>query len=278
MVFEQFLEHDWVEKRVFYVFVLGFVYVFIGHFAAILFFKDAVSVSMLFLATLLLVPSLNKLLKIEEKRESSEGTRHFFKNHKDIFEVYLSLSIGIFLGYMCLGLFVGSGSSVFDYQAHFLENEGLSRGMVTEFFSEEFTASFKDFTAIISNNLSVILIFFFLSVFYGAGAMFLLVLNASIFSTFILFVINNIGNGMLNSLAILGIFLIHMIPEVSGFLAAAIAGGVVSRAFGSEKFMSRGFKNVLKDASVLLAIAIAFIIIAAFLETFVTARVVHSIV
>jgi ribose/xylose/arabinose/galactoside ABC-type transport system permease subunit len=68
-----------------------------------------------------------------------------------------------------------------------------------------------------------------------------------------------------------------MIPEVSGFLLAAIAGGVVSRAFASEKFMSKGFKNVLKDASVLLIIAIAFILVAAFLETFVSARIVYSI-
>ena len=278
MVFEQFLEHDWVEKRLIYVFVLGFVYVFVGHFAAVLFFGKNISVAMLFLATLLLVPSLHKLLKIEEKRESKEGLRNFFRNHKDIFEVYLILSLGIFFGYLSLGLFVGGQTAVFDYQMDFLQGEGLSKGMITEFFNKDFEPSFTNFKGILSNNISVILVFFLLSVFYGAGAMFLIVLNASVFSTFILFIIKQIGQGLAHSSGVLATFLIHMIPEVSGFLLAAIAGGVVSRAFGSEKFMSNGFKNVLKDASVLLVISVSFILVAAFLETFVTAKIVYSMV
>jgi uncharacterized membrane protein SpoIIM required for sporulation len=66
--------------------------------------------------------------------------------------------------------------------------------------------------------------------------------------------------------------LIHLIPEISGFLLAAIAGGVVSKAILHEKKGSKGFKNVFKDATVLILIAVGLVLLAAVLEVFVTAR------
>ena len=57
-----------------------------------------------------------------------------------------------------------------------------------------------------------------------------------------------------------------MIPEVTGYLLAAIAGGVLSHAFVREKIGGKNFKIVLIDSIVLLIAAILFLIIAAFIE------------
>ncbi len=64
----------------------------------------------------------------------------------------------------------------------------------------------------------------------------------------------------------LGIMFFHLIPEVSGYLLAAISGGVLSRAFVREKIGGKNFKIVLRDSIKLLIGAIIFLIIAAFIE------------
>jgi hypothetical protein len=116
------------------------------------------------------------------------------------------------------------------------------------------------------------IISFILSLFYGAGALFLITLNASIFASALANVIkNNLpGIGFFSvysfTLCNLGIMFFHMIPEVSGYLLAAIAGGVLSHAFIREKIGSKNFKIVLTDSFILLLIAIAVLFLAAFVE------------
>ena len=278
MVLEQFLKYDWVEKRLPYVFILGIAYVFIGYFVAFYFFRNSISIAMLFLATLLIVPTIAKLLSMEEKRESKEGLRHFFRNHRDIFEIYHALFLGIFVGYIALTLFVADTSTLFDYQVSFLEQrEGLNKGLIENFLITPLQPQVETFVSVISSNISVLLIFFFLSMFYGAGGIFLVLLNASVFSTLITTIIGFFGRSIGQVTSILGIFLIHMIPEVSGFLIAAIAGGVVSRALTQEKWMSRRFQNVMKDAAILLIISLVFVILGGFLEIFVSTTLVHNV-
>ena len=270
MVFEQFLDSDKVKKHSLFIFGLGIIYVMVGYIVSAYFFQESVSIAVLFTTTLLLVPSIYVILNIEEKIESKAGIKRFFYNHKDIFKIYLFLFIGIFFAFLVLGFF---STDVFDYQMDFLENRGdITPETIDQFAETEYSPAFSDFTALISHNLFIIILAFVLSIFYGAGALFLIVLNASVFAAFIVHVIKTAGN----SVSTLLLFLIHLIPELSGFLVAAIAGGVISRAIMREKFGSRGFKNVMKDALILLLISAGLIIIAAFLELFVTAPLFKS--
>jgi len=273
MVFEQFLESEKFKQHAFFIFFLGFVYVFIGFFIANYFFSSSVSVAMLFTCTLLLVPSVYVILNLEEKIESKEGVRHFYKNHKDIFKVFLFLFIGIFFAYFILGYY-NDFSKTFDYQINFLNSRGdIISQTIDNFKNSEYSPSFDNFISLVSSNLTVMVIAFLLSVFYGAGALFLITLNASTFAAFIYIVIDKIGK-----LSALFIFLIHLIPELAGFTLAAIAGSVISRALVSEKLGSKGFKNVLKDSLVLLLISFALISLAAFLELFVSAKLVRVVI
>jgi uncharacterized membrane protein SpoIIM required for sporulation len=164
---------------------------------------------------------------------------------------------------------------VFDYQLDFLKARGdITSNLISEFSENEYVPCLDNMFGLISQNILVVVIAFILSIFYGAGALFLIVLNASVFAAFMVHIVKETGN----ALGIILIFLIHLIPEVSGFLLAAIAGGVVSRAIYRERFMSQGFKNVMKDAFVMLTIAVALIILAAFLEVFVSANLVKLII
>ena len=266
MVFEQFLASKKVKTHALFIFAIGFFYAAVGYIVSSYFFMEDASIVMLFTITLLLTPSIFVLLNIEEKIERKEGTKHFFRNHKTIMKAYLFLFLGIFLAFVIFGHF--SGESFFTYQLDFLHARGdISTDVLNDFASTEYTRGFNDLTSLVSYDLFVVVVCFVLSVFYGAGALFLIALNASVFAAFIVSVGRIIGN----PIPITSLFLIHMVPEIDGFLTAAIECGIVSIAIMKEKVGSDGFRNVMKDALVLLLIAAGLIIIGAFLELFVTA-------
>ncbi len=278
MVLES-LKIRWLEHRPYISLFFGFFYTFVGFLVAMLFFPGKVSVAMLFLTTLLLVPTLIKLVNIEETRESKDGFRRFITDHIDIIEIFIFMFIGVFLGYVVLGYFDAPDfDRIFDYQIEFLkQREGLSSDLIENFLQSDLQPSLGHASAIIQNNLKVTGIFFLLSILYGAGAVFLVTLNASVFAVFIFYVANYLGKTISQFLLALGMFMIHLVPEIGGFLVAAIAGGVLSKAIIKEKFRSRRFKNVLRDSIMLLALAAALIIIGAFLEVYVTATLFHKV-
>lgn len=272
MVLES-IKINWIEHRPYIAFVFGVLYTIIGFFVATIFFKSYVSIAMLFLSTLLVVPSLVKLLEIEEQRESIYGIRHFFKEHRDIIEAYIFLFIGVFVGYLVLGFMISpeSYSSVFKIQRDFLTSqEGLSGDLINNFMEAPFRPSMDEVFGLLTNNLLLCIILFILSFFYGAGAIFLIIFNASVFASFVTFIIEYMAQKASTAFAVIGVFSIHMLPEVAGFLLAAIAGGVVSKAVMREKIGGKGFGNVMQDAIVLLLASCILIVIAAFLEVFVT--------
>jgi uncharacterized membrane protein SpoIIM required for sporulation len=273
MVFEQFLESAKVKKHALFIFFIGIFYVLVSYLVSAYLFEGAVSVAMLFCVSLLLTPSIFIILGVEEKIERKEGIRHFFHDHKDIFKIYLMLFLGIFCAFLILSQL--STTQIFDYQAGILEKRGdLSQKVINDFKNGATERQFTDFSNIVSYNLEVLIICFILSLFYGAGALFLIVLNASVFAAFISSVVKMSGNAF----QIISIFSVHMIPEMAGFLVAAIAGGVLSRAMMTENKASKEFKNVARDAFVLLFISAALIVIAAVLETYVTSSMVRSFI
>jgi uncharacterized membrane protein SpoIIM required for sporulation len=277
LVLEDIFDPRWVKHRPYFAFVFGFFFTFMAFLLAVLFFKSSMSVAMIFLTTILLIPTLVILLRMEEQVERKFGLKHFFRNHKDIFEVYLFAFLGVFAAFVVLGLGMYGDSAtynkLFEFQIDFLQfQEGLGPEVVTGFVEGTENLGFKDVLTIFSHDLLIVLICFVLSFFYGATAVFLIILNGSVFANFIVFVVKTIADNALQGLQAFFFFLIHLIPEISGFLLAAIAGGVVSKAVLHEKKGSAAFKNVFKDATALMAIAIALVLIGTLLEVFVTSR------
>lgn len=271
MVLED-IKAEFIERRPYVTFALGFAYTFIGYGISMYFFGKAISIAMLFLATLLLVPTLIHLLDDEERRERESGITSFFRNHRDIAEAYIFLFLGIFIGYLVLGFLVPSQyGTVFQFQTDYLtRQQGLTPETIQSFLDGSFQPSLSAVLGVMAKNLPVALLFFVLSIFYGAGAIFLIVLNASVFSSFVHYVVQQLAQRTADTLTIVGFFSVHLLPEITGFLLAAIAGGVVSKAVLNEKFGSKGFSNVMKDSIVLLLISFGFIILGAIAEVYLT--------
>src|SRR3989344_3574460 len=208
MVLEQILENTHIKRHALFVLFLTFFFVFLGYVVSTFFFGNTVSIAMLFTLTLLLSPSLAHLIDLEEEIERKEGLHHFFRNHRNIIKVYFFAFLGIFFGFLVLGVYTDFYVT-FDYQLKFLENQqGLTTALIDHYLTQGYVPQLQNFLGLFTENIKVMLITFLLAVFYGAGSIFLIALNASVFSAFLLFVVNYSSRVIGHALSTIGVFLI----------------------------------------------------------------------
>jgi len=270
MVFEQLLDTNRIKKHPFFILLLCFFYVLVAYGVAYLFFESLVSVVAVFTLTLLLVPSLHHIVSIEEDIERKEGVHHFLKNHKDFFRIYGFAFVGIVLGLLAVNFLLPA--DLFAYQNDFLvRHHGTS--LMQEFGQRPYSPVFSDVLGVFSFNLEVAVICFVLSIFYGAGAVFLIVFNATLFASFFLCIVRNIGSKA-GSLVLFA----HFIPEIAGFLFAAVAGAILSMAIMKEHLGGNYFKNVAKNAVLMFLASVILLFLAAFIEIFVSANLIHNLI
>jgi len=139
------------------------------------------------------------------------------------------------------------------------------------------------FTRIFFNNVKVLLFCVLFSFIYGAGAIFILIWNASIVGTAIGSFVRtsietvmssgcnaNVGTTFCAVSSGIMRYAVHGIPEILSYFIAALAGGIISIAVINHEFSSRKFEHILLDSADLLMLAIGILFLAAILEVFVT--------
>jgi uncharacterized membrane protein SpoIIM required for sporulation len=120
----------------------------------------------------------------------------------------------------------------------------------------------SSFTRVLFNNLQVMAFAFIFSLLFGAGAVFIVVWNASILGVYI----GRLSESILHIPGVSLSFLPHGIPEIAGYLLAGLAGGIISAAVirGHKKDIVFG---VTRDAMKLLGMALLFVFLGALIET-----------
>lgn len=282
MVFEQIIKTQWIKKKPSYSLLFGIVSAIISFFTAfILFYRVPrfIGIATMFFIVIISVPSVMKLFENEELTEVRGKKRPFMMEHESIIDFFIYYFVGVFLILFIIALIqpsmVFSESGLYGQQIGRAVNyndlppppepsQSLANTRLSILNPEMY--------AIFQNNIFVMLVSFLLCFFYGSGALFLITLNASVFAAALASVIRI----RLPSVSFLfkltfipcnlSIMFLHMLPELSSYLIAAIAGGVLSKAFVRERFMSKRFLLVLKDAVILLIIAIIVLIFAAMIE------------
>ena len=271
MVLEE-IKTNWIIRHPSLALALGFIYSLLGYILANMFFIDKqVSIAMLFITTLLVVPTMIIALGDQMKHEATQH-ENFFQSHRSIFLGYIYMFVGAFMGYMVLGIFADQYIlKIFEYQLDFLKKqEGLSLQVLNQFFENRPAPQLESVLSILQHNLSVVLVCFIISLFVGAGGVFLVLLNASVFSSFAIVMVKYLTETLQQAALVIGIFSLHVIPEAGAFMVAAIAGGILSKAVIAEKWGTANFKKVVKDAGKLLAFACILIILAGFIEVYIT--------
>lgn len=123
------------------------------------------------------------------------------------------------------------------------------------------------FLSIFINNIYVLIFTLIFSLLLGAGAIFILAWNASVISAAVgIFAKSNLIQVPIGILK----YMIHGIPEIAAYFTVALAGGIVGVAVIKHEIHSEKFWIILQDSLNLIILAIALLLIACFIEVFIT--------
>jgi uncharacterized membrane protein SpoIIM required for sporulation len=141
---------------------------------------------------------------------------------------------------------------------------------IDQYGASKFTGSATSvhhFLAIFSNNISVLIFTIIFSLVFGAGAMFIIVWNASVIAAAMGIYAN--GNIAYFPQA-LARYMIHGIPEIAGYFVGALAGGIISVALIRKDLTGERKWIILQDAVVLTIISILILFVAGLMEVYIT--------
>ena len=136
------------------------------------------------------------------------------------------------------------------------------------------------FSTLLRNNFKVLIVCLVASLFYGAGAIFIITWNASVWGVIFGLIAKNSAQVsganvfIVFALTIAAVFP-HMILEALSYFLSAISGGIISKAVIREKIFTKRFNHIIEDGLLMFVIAIAVLLIAMIIEAFVTGHVVN---
>ena len=122
---------------------------------------------------------------------------------------------------------------------------------------------FGSFIRILSNNMQVLAFSFLFSLFFGAGAVFIVAWNASILGVYI----RQLSRHVLEIPWWSMFFLPHGIFEIGGYLCAGLAGGIISAAV-LRKNSSKVLRIIIMDSAKIIMLGAAMILIGAAIEVY----------
>lgn len=268
LIFLKFINIELVRKKPIYASITAAFFVLFGFIVAFFIFSSELSIAMLAFTSLLILPFIIKILepeKIEGERKTKIKTKTklydwfspsnlsiILKRHDKLIKFYIFLFFGMALEYTLLFAVLAPplGESAFEHQLSLLGPGGRF----------EMSGLFYD---IISNNLQIVIISFILSIFFGAGSIFILNYNASIVGMLYGSPIRTLIYGG-TAFASIIFYLPHTILEILAYLLAAVAGGILSSCLIEMKKDMK--KNVVRDACVIFILAVLLIFIAGYIE------------
>lgn len=263
---ESFLSIEDIHKRPYIMFVWAFA---IGT-AAVLISNAigyqiqgaaAVNLSGMFTVLFIVFPAayiITAMVNSEESVEEEAVERHLKKNFWQMHRKYIVAMLFFFFG-----LSAAFALWTMVMPADFFQVQMLKINQIQGKFTGEASAIALNFNRVFSNNLQVMFFAFLFSFIFGAGAIFVIVWNASILGVYIGQISESAWQIPMVSLR----FLPHGIPEIAAYLISGLAGGLISAAV-LRGHHTRVIERVGLDSLKLMAVAIALVALAAFVEVY----------
>lgn len=283
------------ERRPWEMFIIGLLYAAIAVLVVdFIFLKNPVfskytSILIVAFTVIFSIPFFFYIIKIEEEKDIKiKSERKLIKEHGRALSALLFLFLGYVLAFAILfvvlpkdvvdptfraqtetyclintkynfeecasNLLSGKATSVSGYSTNESLVPGIKEGM-------------NRVSTILSNNFYVLVFSLLFSFLFGAGAIFILAWNASVISTAIGLFARSSISGLPAGMAR---YLIHGLPEIASYFIVALAGGIIGTALIKHEFGHEKFWRVLQDSLDLIILALVVLIIAAFMEVFLT--------
>jgi len=258
MVLEKVVSLRVALRNPLWVFAIGAIVSLACLFVSFMVFGTSVGLFSTFLITIAMTPFMLNLARYEEARQEDLLKRGkdfgLLQRHRDILKIYIAFFCGMIFA-LSLTYLAFPDAVV----------EQLFQDQITEINLIRGKFAFPDlFLKIVTNNIGVLVLSFFFSFLFGAGAIFILAWNASILSAAIGMAAKSIGGLTGLPLAVM-IFFPHGSLEILAYFIGGIAGGFVSVAITRRK--SLGFWLVVKDSFKLMVVSIVLLIVAGIIET-----------
>jgi len=249
------------ERHPFEIILMCFFYTSISLFLSLWIFPEHASLVMIFLTVIPCLYLVQEAFILEEKKEENNFSETWIlKEHSKILVFLLVLFIGFLLPFVFWSIVLPESivSEAFSVQASSFENIQSITGKFT---------SNETFSIILSNNLRVLVLSLLLAIFYGAGTIFILVWNASVIAAAIgIFVKGSLVDLPIGLLR----YMFHGAPEIAAYFVGALAGGIISVAVIRRDLEGEEVWKILQDSLLMIIIAIAFLVIAALMEVYLT--------
>jgi len=224
------------------------------------------------------LPFMYYMIKNEETEEEEEvkgGLFGIFRIHGDAVLGFLWLFLGFIVAFSFWYIILQNpdllNAQIETYctinQPGSIENCVLESSVTGKTISASALDSKSRLFSIIGNNFGVMVFTLIFSLIFGAGAIFVLAWNASVISAAIgIFTRHNIGDIPLGLLR----YMIHGLPEIAAYFITALAGGIFGVSIVRNKIKNPKFSKILINVMLLLVLAIVILIVAAFIEVYLT--------
>ena len=278
MVLESLLNPIRAEKKPWVMFFIGFFYAGIAVFLSLWIFGDQASLVMVFLIVLASLPLMHNTMKLEESKDllisrESALLREHDKAVMFFMFLFLGVTFSLVLWYVVLP--TNTSNMLFEKQTSTIQsiNNNVAGNAIRP----------SMFSKIFFNNLKVLSFSIIFSFLYGTGAIFILTWNSTVIGAAIgNFIRTNISSytsslgftqvGSYFHIVSLGLlrYAIHGITEIMAYFYGGLAGGILSVAIIRKHYKTDMFNHIMTDFFEILLLSTAFLIVAAFLEVYVT--------
>ena len=220
-------------------------------------------------------PFMYFIIKTEEKEdEEVEGLYSVWHAHKDAIYAFMWLFLGFVVAFSFWNIILQDANLLnFQIQTYCqINSPGNVESCVEQYSSGNLNmtgASINGlrFLSIIENNIYVMIFTLIFSLIFGAGALFILVWNASVISAaigiFAKYRISDIPIGIIR-------YSIHGIPEIAAYFITALAGGIFGVGLIRHGIKDERFLKVFENVIILIFIALVILIVAALIEVYIT--------
>lgn len=245
----------------------GIFYASISIFLAKWVFPDHASIVLVFLTVISCLYVVQGAFIIEEKKERrASDEKKLMKQHMKILSFLMFLFIGFLIAFIFWNIVLPQelSSEIFSFQQEAVEDiRSLTGRSIMPAGS---------FQLILENNLRVLLFAVLFSLFYGAGAIFILVWNASVLG-FVIGSISKYSLGLAHLPTIFTKYLMHGVIEMIAYFAGALAGGIIFVSLLKGDWKDGRMRKILLDTILLVLFAVVLLVVAAFVEVYISAKI-----
>ena len=279
MVLESLLNPLKAERKPWEMFFIGFLYSSVAILLSMWVFKEQTSLIMVFLTVMACIPIVHNTMRLEESKDMSiPKERVLIREHNKAIVFLMFLFFGITLSFVAWYIFLPPNVIGYTFDKQIATIQAINNQVAGNAYQQ-----FSAFSKIFFNNVKVLSFAILFAFIYGAGAIFILTWNASVIGTAIgNFIRSNLSDyaGLLGfdkfssyfnviSVGLLR-YILHGIPEILAYFYGGLAGGIISVAVVKKHYKDEKFSHILFDVSELLIISLAFLLVAAFIEVYIT--------